>query len=212
MKMKISSRVFLSIIILILGLLISAVPEKEVKALKLNANEMLDEMKSGEQMIHPDQIANMLVEKDPSLLLIDVRSPEEFSKYSLPGAINIPFNDLLSDEWADYIDQDVYLNVFYSNGTTKANEAWMITRQLGYSNNYILLGGLNYWVETILSPSSPKTASPDDEFAKYDFRKAASFSLGGGGKLAAPATSGKAASKPVLRKRKKKKGVKGGCS
>jgi len=209
--MKISSRVFLSIIIVILGLLIAAVPEKDVKALKLNAQEMLDELKSGEQFIHPDQIASMIVEKDPSLLLIDVRTPAEFSKYSLPGAINIPFNDLLSDEWKDYIDQDTYLNVFYSNGNTKSNEAWLITKQLGYSNNYILLGGLNFWVETILNPAAPKNESPDEEFARYDFRKAASFALGGGGQIA-PSTDGQAPKKPVIRKRKKKKGVKGGCS
>ena len=45
-----------------------------------------------------------------------------------------------------------YVNVFYSNGSVYANEAWMITRQLGYENNFVLEGGLNYWFGNILSP------------------------------------------------------------
>lgn len=51
----------------------------------------------------------------------------------------------------------------------------MITRQLGHENNYVLQGGLNYWAETIINPHAPRSTSSDDEFAKYDFRKGASF-------------------------------------
>ena len=68
-----------------------------------------------------------------------------------------------------YAIRSYYANVFYSNGSTRANEVWMITRQLGYKNNYVLLGGLNFWIETISNPEKPRITSPDDEFAKYDF-------------------------------------------
>ncbi len=34
-----------------------------------------------------------------------------------PGAINIPLADLLSDQYTDILNQDVKMNVFYSNGT-----------------------------------------------------------------------------------------------
>ena len=44
------------------------------------------------------------------------------------------------------------MNIFYSNGTITANEAWMVTRQLGYKNNFVLEGGLNYWFDAILNP------------------------------------------------------------
>ena len=80
----------------------------------------------------------MLVDKDPSLQLIDVRSTGEFEKFSLPGAINIPLENLLNPEFEDVLNQDVKLNVFYSNSSNVANQAWMITRQLGYKNNYVL--------------------------------------------------------------------------
>ena len=83
----------------------------------------------------------MIVKKDPSLQLIDVRSKDEFEKFSLPGAINIPIPDLLSESNLTQFDQDVKMNVFYANSTVVANEAWMIIRQLGYSNIYVLEGG-----------------------------------------------------------------------
>ena len=68
--------------------------------------------------------------------------------------LNIPLSSLLDDQWKDYLHQDLRYNVFYSNGTVNANQAWMLTRQLGYQNNYVLQGGLNYWVETIMNPKT----------------------------------------------------------
>jgi rhodanese-related sulfurtransferase len=201
----------LAVVILSLGLIIAAVPENSTKQYKLTASELLDEVKNRTQFFHPDQVADMIIQKNQELKLIDVRPPEEFEKYSLPGAINIPLNEILSDQWEPLLNQNIYLNVFYSNGSTRANEAWMITRQLGYSNNYVLQGGLNYWVETILNPTKPGSASSDEEFAKYDFRKAASNALGGGGAIIEQKGDSKPAKLPPI-KRKKKKMVQGGCS
>jgi len=133
-------------------------------------------------------------------------------KFSLPGAINIPLTDLLSDEFKDILDQDVKMNVLYSNGTLQANEAWMITTQLGYKNNYVLQGGLNFWAETIMNPTAPASTSPDEELAKYDFRKGASMTLGGGAAVgpAAGTSDTKTPAKPIIKKETKKK-VQGGC-
>ena len=46
--------------------------------------------------------------------------------------------DLLEEQWKDYLNQDLRYNVFYSNSTVNANQAWMLTRQLGYQNNFVL--------------------------------------------------------------------------
>jgi len=204
------ARLILAAIIIPLGLIIAAVPENTTRPYKLTAEELLEEVKSGTQFIHPDQLAHMIVSKDPSLQIIDVRSSDEFDKFSLPNAINIPLVDVLNPEWEDYINQDVKLNVFYSNGTTDANEAWMITRQLGYENNYVLQGGLNYWAETIMNPEAPSGTSPNDETAKYNFRKGAGAALGGASVEVESSLPVKAV-KPPIKKRNKKKTVQGGC-
>lgn len=202
-------RLKLAAIFLPLGLIIAAVPENTTKVYKLTAAELLVEAQEGAQFMSTDEIVDMVVQKDPSFQLIDVRAQDEFEKFHLPNAINIPLADILSDEWADFLDQDVKMNVFYSNGNLKSNEAWMITRQLGFENNYVMQGGLNYWAETIMDPKAPVSTSPDDEIAKYDFRKGASMALGGG--AVSSTTSKKKSPKPVIKRKKKKKRAAGGC-
>ncbi len=203
---------YLAIFIVPLGMIIAAVPQNVTRPYKLNASQMLAVATSSSQFLSPDAVADMLIQKDPNLQLIDVRTPDEFMKFSLPGAINIPLTDLLSDEFKDMLDQEIKMNVLYSNGTLQANEAWMITTQLGYKNNYVLQGGLNYWAETIMNPTAPASTSPDEELAKYDFRKGASMTLGGGAAVGPVAGSSdtKAPAKPIIKKETKKK-VQGGC-
>lgn len=203
------ARVILSVTVIGLGLIIAATPPNTTNPYKLSAKELLEQSYSREQYFHPDAVADLLIKNDPSILLIDVRDPEEYEKFSLPGAINIPLPNLLSEEWKPYLDQDVRMNIFYSNGSLKSNEAWMITRQLGYNNNYVLEGGLNYWAETIMNPEPPENTSPNEEFAKYDFRKGASAAFGGG-ELSSN-TDKKPTAVPVIQARPKKKRASGGC-
>ena len=200
----------LALFIIPMGLIIAAVPQNKTKPYKLTADELLSEVNTRTQYITSEVVADMIIKKDPSLRLIDVRSKDDFEKFSLPGAINIPVTDLLSDQYADILNQDVKMNIFYSNGTITANEAWMITRQLGFKNNYVLEGGLNYWFETILNPQKPATTSPDEEFARYDFRLSAGKALGGGAVMAVQ-NSSSSSSKPAIQPAAKKKKASGGC-
>lgn len=205
------ARVVLSIAIVGLGLIIAAVPKNTTQPYKLTANQLLQEANGRFQFFSPDELAELLVSKDPSIQLIDVRDPDEFTKFSLPGAINIPFADLLNPEWTGTLNQDVRMNIFYSNGTLVANQAWMITRQLGYHNNYVLEGGLNHWFGTIMNPERPASTSPDEELARYDFRVAAGAALGGGAGAIAPASDQSTAPRPTIIRQPAKKKVSGGC-
>lgn len=207
-----NARLILATAVIPLGLIIAAVPENTTKPYKLTAEQLLEEVKSGTQFMQPEEVADMVISKDPTLQLIDVRPVDEFEKFSLPGAINIPLVDILSNEWEETINQDVKLNVFYSNGTNDANQAWMITRQLGYQNNYVLQGGVNYWAETIMNPEVPATTSANEEFAKYDLRKGAGMALGGAAETTQPAAAvATGSAKPPIQKKATKKKVAGGC-
>ncbi len=204
-------RILLAIFVIPLGLIIAAVPENKTHAFKLSAEQLLEETNAGIQYYSPEEIADLIIKKDPSIQLIDVRNVDEYSKFSLPGAINIPLTTILEEDWEGYLNQDVKINVFYSNGTLNSDKAWMITRQLGYENNYVLMGGLNYWVETIMNPESPSSTSSDEEFAKYDFRKGAGMALGGGAVISNEKKAGTAPIIPALKSKSKKKRVQGGC-
>jgi sulfur-carrier protein adenylyltransferase/sulfurtransferase len=206
-------RIVLAAVLVPLALIIAAVPSNTTRPYKLTAKQLLEEAVTKSQFVSCDMVADMLVNKDPVLQLIDVRGQDEFERYHLPGAINIPFTDLLSPQWEEVLHQDQKTNVFYSNGTVTANQAWMITRQLGYINNFVMEGGLNRWTETILHPDAPAETSADDEFARYDFRKAAGAALGASGSLTEDSLQTKTSpiKPPVPGKIPKKKKVQGGC-
>ncbi|MEE4115560.1 MAG: rhodanese-like domain-containing protein [Marinilabiliaceae bacterium] len=201
-------RVVLSIVFIALGFIIAAVPNNTTLQFKLTPEEMLADLNSRSQYISPDEVAEMIISQDPSIQLIDLRSSEEYNKFHLPGAYNIPLTELLNDEYRYVINQDLKLNVFYSNGTVIADEAYIITRQMGYYNNYVLEGGLNYWAETIMNPEKPAITSPNDELARYDFRIGAGQALGGGSALSSDT---KAVAPPPVQSRPKKQKAQGGC-
>ena len=202
---------YLALFIIPMGLIIAAVPQNKTKPYKLTADQLLNEANTRTQYIAPETVADMIVRKDPSIRLIDVRSQDEFEKFTLPGAINIPISDLLSEKYTDILNQDVKMNILFSNGTITANEAWMVTRQLGYKNNFVLEGGLNYWFDAILNPKKPSSSSPDEEFAKYDFRKSTGMALGGGQSIPSGQTQTATSSKPAVQAAPKKKKASGGC-
>lgn len=204
-------RLRLTAVFLGLGLVIALVPESTTFKTKLTASELLDEIQSGSEMVIPDQLADWIIQKDPSIQLIDVRPQSEYEQFHLDNAINIPFNSILEESHVDYLDQDIKMNIFYSNGSTLAQKAWVLTRQLGYENNYVLQGGLNYWTEAILNPSPPSDLQSDDEIAKYQFRRGAAQFFGGNLQKANDTENSKKSSKPKIIRRKKKKAPEGGC-
>ena len=205
------TKVIITIVFLALGLILAAIPQNTTVKYKLTANEMLIQSNNSVMYYSPDEVAELIIQKDPTIQLIDVRTPDEFEKFALPNAINIPLTDLLSDEYRDYLDQDVYYNIFYSNGTTDALKAWMISRQLGWANNYVMQGGMNYWAETIINPQAPASTSANDEIAKYEFRKGAQQALSGGDMVSSEANVADKAPKPPVKRKPNKKRAQGGC-
>jgi rhodanese-related sulfurtransferase len=160
--------------------------------------------------ISVEKVAKMLVEKDPSIILIDVRPVKEFEKFSLPDAISIPLDSILLPAYQDYLGQDVYNAILYSNGTLAADQAWILCKRQGYTNNLVMRGGLNAWVENVLRPTYSDEFYDKEDEALYEFRKGLSMYFGGGSAIDQNSKSGKSKHKKGVKKRRKK-GVEGGC-
>ena len=206
-----NTRVIISLIIVGLGLIIAAVPQNTTLPYKLTANQMLEQANTRVQYYSPEEVADIIIQKDPEFQLIDVRSQDEFEKFSLPNAINVPLPDILSEDYRDIMNQDVKRNILYSNGTIDAMKAWMITSQLGWENNYVMEGGLNYWVEVIMNPLPPASVNANEEIAKYQFRKAAGQALSGEAEVNQTSTTSTEIAKPPIKRRPQRKRVEGGC-
>lgn len=86
-----------------------------------------------------------LIEKD-SFVLIDVRTPEEFSKGHLKNSINIDFYD---EAFGDIIDElekrQKYL--VYCHSGNRSRQTMFLMRDLGFEEVYNLAGGIISWSE-----------------------------------------------------------------
>jgi len=139
---------------------------------------LLKEIISPARYISTDELADKLINQDPSLLIIDVRDKALFNSYSLPNAVNVPLASLLNEENESFVNQDQFEVVFYSNDDVYADQAWQMCRRLGYENLHVLKGGLNEWFSTIIDPQLPTEEMAEKEFEKFNFRRSASVYFG----------------------------------
>jgi rhodanese-related sulfurtransferase len=113
-----------------------------------------------------------VITEDSTVQLVDLRTPEEFESFSIPGAINIPYNNMLSMDLGSYLDRDVR-NIFYANGDYLANYALVIARGLGFKNNMVMKGGLNEWYRTVMNSEFAGERISARENALYETRRKA---------------------------------------
>lgn len=182
----------------------------------IKPQELLSRAISPERYISTDEVSSIIINQDPSYLLIDVRDEESYQKYSLPNAVNIPLAKLLDEDFEGYLNQDEYDVILISNDNFYADEAWIMCNRLDYPNLRVLKGGLNEWFNTIINPKKPNENMAAIDFELYSKRKAASMYFGvvyPEQVKKAPAPVKKAAPKKVVVpvKKKKKMPAEGGC-
>ncbi len=195
-----------SAVLILLGLMLALMPQVK-HSKEIPPQEILLKILDDTRFYSTDKVAEMIINKDPSMMLVDVRDAEEYKNFSLPGAINLPLDSILTSTAKAYMGQDVRAIVFYGNGTIYANQAWMLGQRLGYKNLFVMKGGLNRWVETILRPIAPSASASSAELETYQFRRGASQFFGGSSDVAMPQNT----SVISIKSGKKKKRVKGGC-
>ncbi len=122
-----------------------------------------------------DEVAKMIIEKDPLFQLVDVRPDYDYEYFQLPGAFNIPLDSILTETADLILDTEDINTIFYSDDDLKSDQAWVIAKRLGYENVYVMKGGLNIWIKTIIQPEPPLETEPISAFELYEFRKGASM-------------------------------------
>ncbi|MFZ7101091.1 MAG: rhodanese-like domain-containing protein [Peptococcaceae bacterium] len=125
-------------------------------ALILNIGCQSKEQSPGYQNIEP-KIAYEKLQKEKDIVLLDVRTPEEYHEKHIPGSILIPL-DLLKEQAEQQIkDKDGVIFVYCRSGNRSAKAAELLAN-LGYTKVYNL-GGINNWpYETESGPETGQTA------------------------------------------------------
>lgn len=141
----------LSVVLLILGLILALLPLRSTRSFTVSHERLITEVLDNKTYLTVDQVARLIVNEDPSLQIIDLRNSDEYNKFSIPGSVNVPWNELTEKDPTSYLGSDKIKNVFYSNGDLNSNYAVVYAAGLGYSNCYALKGGMNEWIRTVMN-------------------------------------------------------------
>lgn len=147
---------------------------------ELPADKLLMELGDNNRFLSVDDVADLIINQDPTLLLVDLRKPEEFESFSLEGSVNIPFQDLFKEENDQYLKRGELKKVFYANSDEVSDQAWVLLRRAEYHNLFVMKGGLTGWVEMIMKPDKPSEQYSQVDQELYNRRMAARRYFAGG--------------------------------
>ncbi len=84
------------------------------------------------------------IQSDSQQVVVDVRTPEEFTNGHVRGALNINWNDPGFAKKASLLDKNKHLYVYCLSGGRSANAAKTL-REMGFNRVYQMEGGLLKW-------------------------------------------------------------------
>lgn len=155
---------------LLIPLVFGACASENHKKYAISAEEALQAYLAKEDILSVEKMANILLCKHAHVYqFIDLRTPPEFLKSHVPGAINIPAKNILDMEYYDILNQDEKINVLYCRGKNEATNIYMILKQLGFKNIKVSLGGYDYIETFMLNHYGVKSGDYNDEKPKYDY-------------------------------------------
>lgn len=185
----------------LLGLVLFAPSRKEMIENRIALAK--EQKKCVYKLMSSDKLASEIVNNYYKLNIIDVRSKEEFEKYHLPLAINIPVNEILNREWEMIFKQNIRTNVFYADADTTAKMACLKAKYVGNSTNYVLDASPAQFYSQFYQSVQPGAKASKEEIMEYNYRLDAARKMT---ELAASLKNSNAPAKQVVKK------ASGGCS
>jgi len=83
------------IVLIVLGVFITFTSVQKEEQEQISPDELYNKIVQKTRFYSPDKVTKLIISKDSSLQLIDVRTDKFYNKFTLNGAINIPLKDLL---------------------------------------------------------------------------------------------------------------------
>ena len=88
-----------------------------------------------------------LISTDPDTLVVDVRTPAEFETAHIPGAINLPL-DQVDAHLQRIVTGAGGRLILVCQGGTRATQCQQKLTSAGLPNTHVLAGGMNAWTTT----------------------------------------------------------------
>jgi rhodanese-related sulfurtransferase len=133
------------IVVIVIGLLTLNWPDlRYVRSLE----ETVEIVLLDEDLVYPEDLVMIVEYEEPGYVLLDLRSPYDYIKGHIKGAVNMPVNSILDKGNIELFKQyakDSINVIIYGKDQLEANGPWMILKQMGYDNIQILMGGYHYF-------------------------------------------------------------------
>lgn len=117
---------------------------RAVAALALAALYCASSIAADTPRLQQAELIKRIDAKDASMVIVDVRSPEEFAAGHVPGAINLPYAHMPArlTELAAYSDKDI---VLYCESGVRTQQAIARMRENGFTRLFHLDGDMAKW-------------------------------------------------------------------
>lgn len=168
-----NTREKLSVILLSLGILLALLPLTGSRSFTVKPQRLLSEALDEKSWLTVDQVARFVATEDSSVMIIDLRTPEEFNILNIPGSVNIPYVQFIETAPGTITGSDNKKNILYSNGDHDANNAFIIAKGLKLKNIYVMQGGLNEWFNTVMNSRFTGDRISARENALFENRRSA---------------------------------------
>jgi rhodanese-related sulfurtransferase len=139
--------------LLCLGLILALLPLSGNRSFTVNPQKLITEISEQKSAFSPDQVARFIVSEDSSVQIIDLRSPEEFRSFNIPGSVNIPYKEFLTTDPGSILNNKNMRYILYSNGDYDSNFAMVFAKGMNIKNVYVMKGGLNEWFNSVMNSS-----------------------------------------------------------
>lgn len=150
----------------IIGVVALLVFNREEGMYSQPANALFAEGQNDSLQIKPTTLKNLL--SQGNYLVIDIRKPEYFLTETIEGAINIPAGELLTEDNEEKLEEALEAGkkiVVFASNSQDALVPWLLLRQTGFSDVYLLLGGFEGWkkylADNSFNPSPLETSNLD---------------------------------------------------
>ena len=96
------------------------------------------------ETISPTEAADLVAEAPEGLVILDVRTPQEFADGHLAGAVNLDYQAAGFADDLGTLDRDAPYLLYCRSGNRSA-QARELMRDLGFTEVYEIDGGINAW-------------------------------------------------------------------
>ncbi|HBY21614.1 MAG TPA: rhodanese-like domain-containing protein [Clostridiales bacterium] len=90
------------------------------------------------------EYAKQNLEENKNIILLDVRTVEEYKEIHIPGSILIPLDEITKENMEKKIPDKQALIYIHCRSGGRSKIAYGLLRELGYTNMYDI-GGINTW-------------------------------------------------------------------